>query len=190
MQETQMWVWSLCREDPLEEGLATHSRILAWRIPCTKELGRLQAIGSQRIGHDWSDLALTHTGTSYKWNHPAFVFLWLAYLTQHNVLKIYLCGSAYQNFLSFKSTSYSIVWIDHILFFHWSMDNGLFPHFGHCEWCFYKHGCTDICLRPCFQFLWVYTQNGIFCFSFLFFLIIVDSVSKCWCDFNFITLAV
>ena len=44
-------------EDPLEEEMATHSSILAWRIPWTKEPGGLQSIGSQRIGHDQSDLA-------------------------------------------------------------------------------------------------------------------------------------
>ena len=43
MQEMQemMWVWYLGQEDPLEEGMATHSSILAWRIPWTEELGRL-----------------------------------------------------------------------------------------------------------------------------------------------------
>ena len=46
------WVRSLGQEDPLEKGLATHSRILAWRIPWTEELGRLQSIGSRRVGHD------------------------------------------------------------------------------------------------------------------------------------------
>ena len=50
MQETQ--VQSLGREDPLEEGMATHSSILAWRIPWTEESGGLQSIGSQRVGHD------------------------------------------------------------------------------------------------------------------------------------------
>ena len=56
MQET--WVQSLGWEDPLEKGKATHPSILAWRIPCTKEPGRLQFMGKQRVGHDWSDLAL------------------------------------------------------------------------------------------------------------------------------------
>ena len=42
---------SLGQEDPLEEGIATYSSILAWRIPWTEEPGRLQAMGSQRIGH-------------------------------------------------------------------------------------------------------------------------------------------
>ena len=50
MQETQ--VQSLDQEDPLEEGMATHSSILAWRIPCTEEPGGLQSMGSQRAGHD------------------------------------------------------------------------------------------------------------------------------------------
>ena len=65
------WVWSLCQENPLsgfflcqenplEEGMSTHSSILAWRIPWTEEPGGLQFIGSQRVGHDWSDLAHTH----------------------------------------------------------------------------------------------------------------------------------
>ena len=56
--ETQ--VWSLGWEDPLEEGMATHSSILAWRIPWTEEPGRLWPI-SQRLGYNWSNLACTHT---------------------------------------------------------------------------------------------------------------------------------
>jgi len=53
MQETlEMWVQSLGQEDPLEEGMATHSNILAWRIPWTEEPGGLWSIGSQRVGHD------------------------------------------------------------------------------------------------------------------------------------------
>ena len=50
MQE--MWVQSLGEEDPLEKGMATHSSILAWRIPWTEELGGLKSMGSQGIGHD------------------------------------------------------------------------------------------------------------------------------------------
>ena len=49
MQET--WVLSLGWEDPLEEGMATHSSILAWRIPWTEEPEGLQSTGSQRIRH-------------------------------------------------------------------------------------------------------------------------------------------
>ena len=50
MQET--WVRSLGREDPLEKQMATHSSILAWRIPWMEEPGGLQSTGSQRVGHD------------------------------------------------------------------------------------------------------------------------------------------
>ena len=53
MQETQ--VRSLGQEDPLEEGMAAHSSILAWTIPWTEEAGGLPSIGSQRVGHDYSE---------------------------------------------------------------------------------------------------------------------------------------
>ena len=52
------WVW----EDSLEQGIATLSSILAWRIPWTEEPGRLQSMGLQRVAHDW---AAKHT-------HPTF----------------------------------------------------------------------------------------------------------------------
>ena len=53
MQETQeMWVRSLGQGEPLKEGIATHSSILAWRIPWTEEPCGLQSMGLQRVGHD------------------------------------------------------------------------------------------------------------------------------------------
>ena len=53
MQEPQeMQVQSLGREDPLEEGMATHSSILTWRIPWTEEPDGLQSMGSEGVGHD------------------------------------------------------------------------------------------------------------------------------------------
>ena len=55
MRET--WVRSLGREDPLEKEMATHSSVLAWRIPGTGEPGGLPSMGSHRVGYDWSDLA-------------------------------------------------------------------------------------------------------------------------------------
>ena len=63
-------------------------------------------------------------GTSYKWNHTAFVLLWLTYFTHHNVFKVHLCSrftrcSMRQNF---KSEQYSVVCIYHILFTHLSID--------------------------------------------------------------------
>ena len=52
MRET--WVRSLGREDPLEKDMVTHSSTLAWKIPWTEEPGRLQSMGSQRVGHAWA----------------------------------------------------------------------------------------------------------------------------------------
>ena len=51
MQET--WVRSLGWEDSLEKEMATHSSTIAWKIPWTEEPGRLQSMGSQRVGHNW-----------------------------------------------------------------------------------------------------------------------------------------
>ena len=67
MQEMQ--VWSLGREDPLEEEMGTHSSILAWRIPWSEEPAGLQSMGLQRIRHDWeTEYAGMGTGNSqYFW---------------------------------------------------------------------------------------------------------------------------
>ena len=51
----ETWVWSLGREDPLEKEMATHSSILAWEIPWTKEPDRLQSLGSQKSQTQLSD---------------------------------------------------------------------------------------------------------------------------------------
>ena len=59
VRETQ--VQSLGWEDPLEKEMATHSSTLAWKIPQTEEPGRLQPMGSQRVGHDWATSLSTHT---------------------------------------------------------------------------------------------------------------------------------
>ena len=48
----ETWVQSLGQEDPLEKEMATHSSILAWRIPWKEEPGVLQSTGLQRVGHD------------------------------------------------------------------------------------------------------------------------------------------
>ena len=76
----ETWVQSLGWEDPLEKGMATHSSILAWRIPWAEEPGGLQSVGSQRVGHDWA--TNTHTivnlkGVSrchYKWDRKWTVY--------------------------------------------------------------------------------------------------------------------
>ena len=50
--DTEIWVEFLGQEDPLEKGMATHSSILAWKIPWTEEPGRILSMGSQRVRHD------------------------------------------------------------------------------------------------------------------------------------------
>ena len=55
----ETWVRSLGWKDPLEKGTATHSNILAWKIPRTEEPGRLQSMGLQRVGHDWVTFTFT-----------------------------------------------------------------------------------------------------------------------------------
>ena len=62
MQET--WVWPPGWQDPLKEGMATHSSILAWKIPRTEESGRLPSMGSKRVGHDW--VTKHHTSVLYE----------------------------------------------------------------------------------------------------------------------------
>ena len=54
MQEVQ--VGSLGQEDPLEEEMATHASILAWRIPWTEETGELQSVGPKRVGHNLAQI--------------------------------------------------------------------------------------------------------------------------------------
>ena len=77
MRET--WVRSLGREDPLEEGMATHSSILAWRIPWTEEPGGLQSTGSKRVGHNWA----TSLSLSFQDTHS------LTIQSSWSVLKVY-----------------------------------------------------------------------------------------------------
>ena len=75
MQET--WVQSLGQEDPLEKEIATHSSILAWRIPWTEEPDELQSMGLQRVGHNWVTNAFTSfhfrflEGEAWRWGRGA-----------------------------------------------------------------------------------------------------------------------
>ena len=65
IQET--WLRSLGWEDPLDKGMATHSSILAWRIPWTEKLGGLQCMGSQRVGQDWATNTHRETLEAVQW---------------------------------------------------------------------------------------------------------------------------
>ena len=72
MQET--WVLSLGREDPLEKAMAPHSSILARKIPWTEEPGRLQSMGSQRVGQDWTtSLSLSRYVVTYQAHYGSLI---------------------------------------------------------------------------------------------------------------------
>ena len=62
----ETWVWSLDWEDPLKEGMATHSSILTWRIPMAEEPGGIRSMVSQRVRHDW---ATKHGSAIFKITH-------------------------------------------------------------------------------------------------------------------------
>ena len=71
MQET--WVQSLGWKDLLEEGMATHSNILSWRIPGSEEPGGLLSMGLHRVGHDWSDLAAAAVKSSLNTSNQCLI---------------------------------------------------------------------------------------------------------------------
>ena len=78
MQET--WVQSLSQEDPLKEETATHSSILAWKIPRMEEPGGLQSMESGRVRHNWAtENTHTHTHTHTHTNKCAYLRDWLQY---------------------------------------------------------------------------------------------------------------
>ena len=85
MQETQ--IWSQSQEDPLEKGMATHSRILAWRIPWAEEPGRLQSMVLQRVEHDWA------TNTKWKPKHcteELYIWYWIIRENKKSHLRTFL----------------------------------------------------------------------------------------------------
>ena len=86
MRETR--VRSLGREDPLGEEMAIHSSTLEWKIPWTEEPGRLQSMGSQRVGHDWT------TSLSLSWDQ------------QLCLLRVFLCHLSLPPHLQRQSTDW------------------------------------------------------------------------------------
>ena len=75
--------------------MATHSSVLAWRLPGMGKPGGLPSMGSHRVGHDWSDLAISN-----KWYHTVYVFYNLFHL-KHNALQVHPCCCKWQNFILF-----------------------------------------------------------------------------------------
>ena len=157
-----MWVRLPGLEDPLEEGMATHSNILAWRIPWTEEPGRLQSMRSKRVGQNWIDLACaarTHSLWQPRTSLPvvsllrayhrsgvlesvafwAALFHWEWYTRDSSTL---LCVLVV--FL-FMTEEHSIVWIFVYPFNSWWMF-GLFPASGDDIYGCYKYLPTGVCM--------------------------------------------
>ena len=109
VQET--WIQSLGGEDALEEGMGTHSGILACRIPWAEEPGELQCIGLQRVGHDWWSNAECEGLTL----HDTFTYLFLKVLMLI-FFNIWIHSFTVLHFLSesrmrsFAERSYETVW--------------------------------------------------------------------------------
>ena len=99
-------VLSLDQEDPLEEGMATHISILAWRIQWTEEPGGLQSVGSQRVKHNWSDLA-------HMRKHLA-TYLANYYISTHGRIPLFL-------FPLSMVPNHSTIWMCHYLSPYWSI---------------------------------------------------------------------
>ena len=96
----ETWVRSLGQEDSLEKEMATHSSILAWRIPWTEEPGGLQSTGSRRVGHNWA----TSLSLKRKWKCQSLCCVWLfvtpwTEYTCSNFLTLFLLFLSYTHFV-------------------------------------------------------------------------------------------
>ena len=114
----EIWVRSLDWEDPLEEGMATHSNILAWRIPWTVEPGGLKSMDSQRVGRNWTDLIHTHTHTHthrVSISPPSLFSLWM--LVNPG---LHFGASCLQDFVSkILNSSNTFSWRSHMVWESW-----------------------------------------------------------------------
>ena len=110
MQQT--WIRSLSWEDPLEEGMATHSNILAWRIQWTEDPGGLQSMELQRVRHNWATNTHTHTHT-----HTPFTVLLplpFSYRMAHS-LPVTFCATLNESKVDRFRTALPGLWTHHLL---------------------------------------------------------------------------
>ena len=105
MQETR--AWSLGWEDPLEKGMATHSSILAWRIPWIEEPGGLQSMGSQRVEHNWVTRKTWSPQHFQKSHFPFLTTWWQISVSFSNYQRWHEGTTAPLLFLSFLERNYN-----------------------------------------------------------------------------------
>jgi len=114
-----MLVWSLGREDSLEKSMATHSSILLRRIPWTEKPGRLQSIGLQRVGHDWSDstthvvdlqwLLCIHIYHSFHiFSHIGYYKNWVEFLVLYSRSLLIICFTSSNVYMLIPCTKRSV----------------------------------------------------------------------------------
>ena len=154
MQEIwETWVWSLGQEESLEEGMATHSSILAWRIPWIKEPGRLQSIGS----HSQARLKQQHAQCD-SWWMTAFAGIWIAVI-------IHMGATCLRDWLPIKPQD-AKAWVS---FLGWQHFTGVVtrccdsPGWGCLEawaWFLLGHGFCSCALLLC----WFFFCDFIFCY--------------------------
>ena len=119
MQEPQeMQVWSLGREDLLEEEMATHSSILAWKIPWTEESGRLQYMGFQELDmtehtHRSESFQLSRELGSHTWSARSWLEIWAS--RQKSCLQVSWCLECVSMCLIWKTPSFSGIPFEYIL---------------------------------------------------------------------------
>ena len=91
----ETWVRSLSWEDPLEKEMAIHSSTIAWKIPRTEQPGRLQSMGSQRVGHDWATSLhcdvpwCSYCCISCAWGLSSYLNLWIYILHECEKKKLW-----------------------------------------------------------------------------------------------------
>ena len=160
MQETQgTWVQSLDWEDPLEEGMATHSSILAWRLPWTEELGGLQSSGSQRIRYNWSNLACIQIVVN------SVIATYCHFLGLIEYVYFIVCSITLEEISGHKNLARTLHRSFHLVLFSLSPYSVLFPYLTPLHYNFSENENLYL-FQPFFPFLFKILQDALQCNKF------------------------
>ena len=117
------------REDLLEEGMALHSSILAWRIPWMEDPGRLQSMGLHRVRHNWSDFACLHLYTPARVCKMHLLILLLLLLIIDNFFLVSdIYAHTYYLCILRNCTCYPLIFLPHDIFYFPLQLNVLYKH--------------------------------------------------------------
>ena len=144
MQET--WFLSLSKEDPLEKEMVIHSSTISWKIPWTEVPGRLQSMGSQRVGHDWMTSLSLSLSRLVQW------FVWASHRVRFVLIEIlFVC--LFFLWLARPSEVVTLSaddWVCFVLFLFCFLDE------VSCTGCYWWLGDAGSCVQVVF-FVWVLT---------------------------------